>query len=107
MTGYICALLKLAIILVNLILKSLLYILIVGSASENDVSEMSPVEIMFSAGEAPTESPVERCTTDILIEDDSEQELDETFHVFISSPTDCLGNPSFAEVTIQDDDSGR
>ena len=106
MTGYICTLLNLAIILVNLILKSLLYILIVGSASENDVSEMSPVKIMFSAGEAPTGSPVERCTTDILIEDDSEQELDETFHVFISSPTDCLGNPSFAEVTIQDDDSG-
>ena len=62
--------------------------------------------ITFSAGEAPTGSPVQRCTTDIMIVDDTDQEPDEIFRVFISDPDDCLGSPAFADVIIQDDDSG-
>ena len=78
-----------------------------GSASANDISVTAPVMIIFSVGEAPSGNPAQRCTTDIMIVDDPDQEPDEIFRVFISNPTDCLGSPAFADVTIQDDDSGR
>ena len=67
----------------------------------------SPVQIKFLSGDAPSGSPMTRCTRDIMIVDDQDQESDETFRVFISDPTDCVGPPAFAVVTIQDDDSGR
>ena len=78
-----------------------------GTASANDISVTAPVQIIFSTGDAPSGSPRTRCTTDIMIVNDPDQEPDEIFRVFISDPTDCLGSPSIADVTIQDDDSGR
>ena len=65
------------------------------------------MQIMFLAGDAPSGSTMQRCTTDIMIVDDPDQEPDENFRVFISDPNDCLGSPAFADVIIQDDDSGR
>ena len=65
------------------------------------------MQIIFSVGDAPSENPAQRCTPDIMIVNDPDQEPDEIFRVFISDPTDCLGSPAFADVTIQDDDSGK
>ena len=101
MTGYICTLLKLAIIShTNVFVHPF-----AGSASVDDISVTSPVQIIFLSGDAPSGNPMTRCTTDIMIVNDQEIEPDETFTVFISDPTDCVGPPAFAEVTIQDDDS--
>ena len=75
-----------------------------GTASASDISVISPVQIVFVPGDAPVERPRTRCTTNIEIVDDTEQETNETFFVFISSPTDCLGQPSVRTVTIQDND---
>ena len=61
---------------------------------------------MFQVGDAPMGSPMTRCASGIDIMDDSEQEGIEDFDVFISHPTDCLGNPSFLQVNIQDNDDG-
>ena len=76
-----------------------------GSASANDISVTSPVQITFLSGDAPSGSPMTRCTTDIMIVDDQALEPDETFTVFISGPTECVGPPAFAVVTIRDNDS--
>ena len=78
-----------------------------GSASANDISVTSPVQITFLSGDAPSGSPMTRCTTNIMIVDDPDQEPDETFSVFISNPTDCVGPPAFAQVTIRDNDRGK
>ena len=77
-----------------------------SSASTADVMVESPAQIMFSVGDAPVGSPMMRCTSDFDIVDDSDQEGIEEFDIFIMSPTDCLGNPSFAQVNIQDNDNG-
>ena len=78
-----------------------------GSASANDISVTSPVQITFLSGDAPSGSPMTRCTTNIMIVDDPDQEPDETYSVFISNPTDCVGPPAFAQVTIRDNDRGK
>ena len=101
MTGYICTLLKLAVI----ILTNVSVHPFAGTASANDISVTSPVQITFLSGDAPNGSPMTRCTADIMIVDDQALEPDETFTVFISSPTECVDSPGFAQVTIQDDDS--
>ena len=75
-----------------------------GSASVGDISVTSPVQISFVPGDAPVERPQTRCTTNIEIVDDTEREMNETFLVFISSPTDCLVQPANTTVTIQDND---
>lgn len=75
-----------------------------GTASASDISVTSPVQIVFVPGDAPIQRPRTRCTTNIEIVDDTEQETNETFFVFIASPTDCLGQPSVTTVTIQDND---
>jgi len=77
-----------------------------SSASTADVMVASPAQITFSVGDAPVGSPMMRCTSDFDIVDDSDQEATEEFDIFIMSPTDCLGNPSFAQVNIQDNDNG-
>ena len=77
-----------------------------SSASAADVTVASPAQITFSVGDAPVGSPMMRCTSDFDIVDDSDQEGIEEFDIFIMSPTDCLGNPSFAQVNIQDNDNG-
>ena len=85
------------------------FVIFVGSssASTDDVMLVtSPVQLTFSSGDAPMDSPTMRCTSDIDIVDDSDQEGIEEFDIFIMSPTDCLGNPSFAQVNIQDNDNG-
>jgi len=103
MTGYIYTLLKLAII----ILTNMSVHPFAGSASANDISVTSPVQITFLSGDAPTGSPMTRCTTDIMIVDDPDQEQDETFFVVIFDPTECIGPPAFAVVTIRDNHRGR
>ena len=80
-----------------------------SSASTDDVvlvTSPDPVQLTFSVGDAPMGSPTMRCTSDFGIVDDSEREGVEEFDIFIRSPTNCLGNPSFAQVNIQDDDNG-
>jgi len=78
-----------------------------SSASTDDVMLVtSPVQLTFSSGDAPMGSLTMRCTSDFGIVDDSEREGMEEFDIFIRSPTNCLGNPSFAQVNIQDDDNG-
>ena len=77
------------------------------SASTADVVLVtSPAQITFDIGDAPVNSPRMRCTSDFDIVDDSYQEGTEVFDIFIMSPTDCLGNPSFVQVNIQDNDNG-
>ena len=109
MTGYIYIVAR--AFLCNYTIKTLLihvlFYFLSGTASANDISVTAPVQITFSTGDAPSGSPRTRCTTDIMIVNDPDQEPDEIFRVFISDPTHCLGSPAFADVTIQDDDSGR
>jgi len=75
------------------------------SASPADVMVASPAQIIFPVGDAPMGNPMTRCTSDFDIVDDSDQEEIEEFDIFIMSPTDCLGNPAFAQVNIQDNDN--
>ena len=84
------------------------FVIFVGSSSAStaDVMVASPAQIIFSVGDAPMGSPMNRCTSDFDIVDDSDQEGIEEFDIFIMSPTDCLGNPSTAQVNIQDNDNG-
>lgn len=75
-----------------------------GGASASDISVTSPVQISFVPGDAPVQRPQTRCTTNIEIVDDTEQETNEIFFVSISSPADCLVQPAITTVTIQDND---
>ena len=82
-----------------------------GTASASDINiTTNPFTITFLVGDGAAGNAagnaVTRCTSPFDVVDDDEQEPTESFTVFIISPPECLGNPSFETVNILDNDNG-